>query len=105
MNKTELIAAAASAANVSKKDAAAVIDAAIAAFKAGTLKVYDVTKDNYITVNGEKLTTYLADVDTDAAFEKDTEVVLDGFFNESSFRSAPYFDILIDGIENINTKY
>ena len=81
------------------------IEKAIAEFKAGTLKVYDVTKDNYITVNGEKLTTYLADVDTDAAFEKDTEVVLDGFFSESSFRSAPYFDILIDGIENINTKY
>ncbi len=38
MNKTELIAAAASAANVSKKDAAAVIDAAIAAVTASLQK-------------------------------------------------------------------
>ena len=81
------------------------IEKAIAEFKAGTLKVFDVTKDNYILVGGKKLTTYKADVDTDAAYEKDTEVVLNGYFNESSFRSAPYFDILIDGIENLNTKY
>ncbi len=38
MNKTELIAAAAAAANVSKKDAAAVIDAAIAAVTASLKK-------------------------------------------------------------------
>ena len=81
------------------------IESAIAQFKAGTLKVFDVTKENYITVNGQKLTTYMADVDTDAAFEKDTEVVLNGYFNESSFRSAPYFDVLIDGIENLNTNF
>ena len=81
------------------------IEKAIAEFKAGTLKVFDTSKDNYITVGGKKLTSYVADVDTDAAFEKDTEVVLNGYFNESSFRSAPYFDILIDGIENLNTKY
>ncbi|MBQ3074451.1 MAG: HU family DNA-binding protein, partial [Clostridia bacterium] len=38
MNKTELIAAAAAEANVSKKDAAAVIDAAIAAVTASLKK-------------------------------------------------------------------
>jgi DNA-binding protein HU-beta len=38
MNKTELIAAAAAAANVSKKDAAAVIDAALAAVSASLAK-------------------------------------------------------------------
>ena len=81
------------------------IEKAIAEFKAGTLKVFDTSKDNYITVGGKKLASYMADVDTDAAYEKDTEVVLDGYFNESSFRSAPYFDILIDGITNLNTKY
>lgn len=78
---------------------------AIAKFKAGTLKVFDVTKDNYITVNGEKLTSYMADVDTDEAYAKDTEAIKDGYFNESGDRSAPYFDILIDGIENLNSKY
>ena len=81
------------------------IEAAIAEFKAGTLKVFDVSKDNFITVNGEKLTSYMADVDTDAAYEKDTQVIADGYFSESSFRSAPYFDIQIDGIEYLNAKY
>ena len=34
-----------------------------------------------------------------------TEVVFDGFFHESEFRSAPYFDVQIDGIELLNAKY
>ena len=81
------------------------IEKAIAGFKAGTLKVFDTSKDNFITVGGKKLDSYIADVDTDAAYAADTEVVLNGYFNESSFRSAPYFNVLIDGIENLNTKY
>ena len=44
------------------------------------------------------LKNYKADVDTDAAYTPDTEVVADGYFHESEFRSAPYFDIDIDGI-------
>ena len=47
----------------------------------------------------------MADVDTDAAFEKDTEVVIDGVFEESNFRSAPYFDARIDGITLLDEKY
>ena len=78
---------------------------AVASFKAGTLHVFDVTKDNYITVKGEKLTSYMADVNTDENFTADTEVVKDGYFAESEFRSAPYFDVIIDGIENLNSKY
>lgn len=81
------------------------VNKAIADFKAGTLKVFDLTKDNYITVDGKKLESYKADVDTDAAFEKDTEAVKDGYFAESEFRSAPYFDVFIDGITNLNEKY
>ena len=50
-------------------------------------------------VGGAALNSYMADVDTDAAFEKDTEVVADGYFHESEFRSAPYFDVQLDGIE------
>ncbi len=72
------------------------MDAAIAAFKAGTLKVFDTSK---FTVNGEVLTEYLADVDGD--FTGETNVIHDGFFDESAQnqRSAPYFDIMyIDGI-------
>ncbi len=81
------------------------IKTAIEQIKNGTLHVFDVTKDNYITVGGNKLTSYMADVDYDENFTKDTEAIKDGYFNESGDRSAPYFDILIDGIENLNTKY
>lgn len=44
------------------------------------------------------VTAYMADVDGDYA--PDTNVVHDGFFDESgaAFRSAPYFDIIVDGI-------
>lgn len=75
----------------------AAIDAAIAAFKAGEIKVFDTSK---FTVGGVTLTEYLADVDTDANFTKDTNVIHDGYFDESASgkRSAPYFDIIIDGI-------
>ena len=73
------------------------IDAAIAAFKAGTLKVFDT---NTFTVGGQKLESYLADVDDLGDFQGETEVVLNGYFNESAdgMRSAPYFDLIIDGI-------
>lgn len=72
------------------------IDAAIEKIKNGELKVFD-TKN--FTVKGKQLTEYLADVVTDEAFTKDTQVVIDGVFAESSKRSAPYFDIMyIDGI-------
>ena len=76
-----------------------------AKLQAGTLKVFDVEKDGYITVNGQKLTSYKADVNTDAAFEKDTEVIANGCFEESKHRSAPYFDIEIDGIELLDRNY
>lgn len=71
------------------------IDAAKAELIAGTRHVFD-TKN--FTVGGKELTTYLADVDDMGDFKGETEVVKDGFFHESEFRSAPYFDIDIDGI-------
>lgn len=80
-------------------------DLAEAAFKAGTLKVFDTEKDNYITVKGAKLSSYKADVDTDKDFTPDTEVVSDGYFHESEKRSAPYFDVEIDGIKLLDRNY
>ncbi len=73
------------------------IDEAVAAFKAGELKVF--ATDTW-TLNGEELTEYMADVDSDDAFTPDHNVIHDGYFDESAsdMRSAPYFDILIDGI-------
>jgi len=73
-----------------------------AALVDGSVKVFSTAT---FTVGGENLTSYLADVDTDAAYEKDTEVIADGYFHESEFRSAPYFDIQIDGITLLNTNF
>ena len=70
-----------------------------AQFEAGTLHVYDTAT---WTKDGAVVESYLADVDTDAAFTPDTEAITDGYFAESTLRSAPYFDIDIDGIEIVN---
>ena len=51
------------------------------------------------------VTGYMADVDTDAAYTADTEVIIDGYFHESEFRSAPYFDLKIDGISLLDTAF
>ena len=61
----------------------------------GTVKVFDTAA---FTVGGEALTSYLADVDDMGDFVGETEVIIDGEFAESEFRSAPYFDVNIDGI-------
>ena len=80
----------------------AAVEAAVAAFKAGTLHVFDTAT---FTVGGETLTSYLADVDYDDAYTKDTEVIKDGYFHESEYRSGPYFDIEIDGITLLDRAY
>jgi basic membrane protein A len=88
----------AAAADTQKK-----IDEVKAQLLNGSLKVFD-TKT--FTVNGAPLSAdHLADVDTDDAFTPDTKVVKNGYFAESEFRSAPYFDVQIDGIKLLNAKY
>ncbi len=57
------------------------------------------------TVEGKVLESYMADVDTDEAYEADTEVISDGYFHESEYRSAPYFGIMIDGITTLNAMF
>ena len=76
-----------------------------AEFEAGTRHVYDTAAEGFITKDGAALTSYMADVDTDEAYTPDTEVISDGYFHESEYRSAPYFDIQIDGIELLNTAF
>ncbi len=68
----------------------------------GSLHVFDTST---FTVKGAKLDSYEADVDTDANYTPDTEVVSDGYFHESEYRSAPYFDVQIDGIELLDTAF
>ena len=74
------------------------IDAAKADLESGKIKVFDTAN---FTVKGETLKSYMADVDSDAEFKGDTEVITDGVFEESKYRSAPYFDLDIDGISVI----
>lgn len=79
------------------------LDEVAAKLNDGTLKVFDCAT---FTVNGEHLTEYLADVDDAGDFQPDTNVIRTEngvtFFDESADRSAPYFDIRIDGITEIN---
>ncbi len=68
----------------------------------GKVQVFDTAT---FTVGGKTLESYKADVDTDAAYTADTEVIADGYFHESEYRSAPYFDLRIDGITLLNEKF
>lgn len=77
------------------------IDEAKAKLEDGSLQVFDTST---FTVDGKKLDSYKADVDTDEAYTPDTEVIEKGAFQESKFRSAPYFDVKIDGIKLLNEK-
>ena len=70
-----------------------------AKLKDGTLHVFDTAA---FTVGGEKLTSYKADVIDLGDYQGETEVIKDGYFSESTFRSAPYFDLRIDGITELN---
>ena len=88
--------------DVAAEGTEAKIKEAIDGFKAGTLHVFDTSK---FTKDGKKLDEYLADVDGD--FKGETNVIHDGYFDESNakdFRSAPYFDMIIDGVTNLNEK-
>ncbi len=92
--------------DVNEKAAAAGTAEAIAEAKAkledGSLNVFDTST---FTVEGKALDSYMADVDTDKDYTKDTEVVENGVFYESKFRSAPYFDVMIDGINLLDTNF
>ena len=98
--------------SVAAEGTQAAIDDAKAKLASGDLHVFDITNftvtvtdklnvNATVDANGQ-LTGYKADVDTDAAYTADTEVIKDGYFHESEYRSAPYFDIRIDGITTLN---
>ena len=87
---------------VAAEGTAEAISAATEKLEKGEIHVFDCST---FTVKGEALTSYKADVDTDDAYTPDTEVVHDGYFSESEFRSAPYFDLQIDGINLLDTNF
>ena len=103
---------------VAAKGTAEAIEAAKAKLEKGELHVFDTStfttraddtmnafKVDTLKVDGDgHITSYMADVDTDANYTGDTEAIKEGYFAESSARSAPYFDLQIDGITLLNTK-
>ena len=78
------------------------VDAVKAELENGTRHVFDCST---FTVKGETLTSSMADVNTDPNYTPDTEAIVDGYFAESTFRSAPYFDLQIDGINLLDTNF
>ena len=78
---------------------------AIEDLKEGKVKVFNTSKftvsntvDGLVVDENNHVTSYKADVNTDSKYEGDTEVISNGYFHESEYRSSPYFDLRIDGI-------
>ena len=87
---------------VAAEGTAEAIAAATEKLEKGEIHVFDCST---FTVKGETLTSSKADVDTDPNYTPDTEAIVDGYFAESTFRSAPYFDLQIDGIKLLDTNF
>ena len=93
---TEINEAAAAAGTAAK------VEEVKAALIAGTTKVFD-TKT--FTVEGKTLDSYMADINDWGDYDHETEVIKDGAFQESVDRSAPAFDLQIDGISLLDQKF
>ena len=78
------------------------LEEAEAALLDGSVHVFDTST---FTVEGAAVESFMADVNTDENSEGDTEVVSDGYFHESEYRSAPYFTLQIDGITLLDTAF
>lgn len=105
----------------STSETAAYVNNVKAQLANGSVKVFDTSKftvtvkapvgdDFGLNTNAKvdekgHLTSYLADVDDLGDYVGETEVVANGEFQESKFRSAPYFDIQIDGINLLDTRF
>ncbi len=91
--------------NAAAEGTEAYLNNVIAELKAGTRKVFDCST---FTVDGNPVTSYLADVIDLGDYAGETEVILtEGgitYFAESEFRSAPYFNLRIDGITEVTTS-
>ena len=87
---------------------AAKLEEVKAALADGSLKVFDTSK---FTVGGQPLAdNHKPLAATDGAFADGTVIIktTEGgvrYFSESDYRSAPYFDVTIDGITLLNTKF
>lgn len=72
-----------------------------AALKDGSLHVFDIES---FTVGGKTVDSCVIDLtgDYDTDDEEDKEAIWDGYFHESELRSAPSFELRIDGITELN---
>ena len=82
------------------------VDEVIAAIKAGTLHPFDAAT---FTVGGAAVpsvvynfSTWNSDYTAYQYIGEEIECIKDGYFHESEFRSAPYFELRIDGITELN---
>ena len=86
-----------------KEDPSAYVKTVVDKIKNGELQVFDCST---FTVDGKNIDYYMANVVPDAGFTPDTQVIKTEngvtYFAESVERSAPYFDIRIDGITELN---
>ena len=88
--------------DVAAEGTQAKLDEVMAGLKDGSIHVFDTST---FTVEGKTLDSYQADVEADDAYTPDTEVISDGYFHESEYRSAPYFNLAIDGITRLDEKF
>ena len=88
--------------NVVAAGTAEMLETVKAELEDGTRHVFDTAA---FTVEGAQLTSSMADVDTDPDYTPDTEAIVDGYFAESLYRSAPYFQLNIDGITMLDTAF
>ena len=81
------------------------VESVIASIKDGSFHVFDI---NTFTVEGNKLENYEFDFSTmNSDFTavqyqgEKINVISDGYFHESEYRSAPYFGLIVDGITSL----
>ena len=77
------------------------IETAANAIKDGSLHVFDTSK---FTVDGQTVTEAMIDMDADFTPDN-TNAISDGYYHESFYKSAPAFDLRIDGITLVNEAY
>ncbi len=77
------------------------IETAANAIKDGSLQVFDTSK---FTVDGQTVTEAMIDMDADFTPDN-TNAISDGYYHESFYKSAPAFDLRIDGITLVNEAY
>ena len=89
--------------NAAAAGTAEAIEAAKAELIAGERHVYDVT--TFTVGGGKTVENFVPGEATDGSFVAGTQTVVDGYIAESGYRSAPFFDAQIDGINLLDVAF